>query len=195
MGWPTVFVRLSGCHLRCQYCDTQYAYYEGQFMSVDKILDAVKSYPTRYVCVTGGEPLLQAAVYDLMSKLCDQGYQVSLETSGAKSIARVDSRVKIILDIKTPASGEVDKNHWENLNLLPLGSEIKFVVCDKNDINWAIDVCLKHKLNDRYCVWFSPSFDQLPPALLAEKILSSQLPIRMQLQWHKLIWPDVERGV
>ena len=195
MGWPTVFVRLSGCHLRCQYCDTQYAYYEGQFMSVDKILDAVKSYPTRYVCVTGGEPLLQAAVYDLMSKLCDQGYQVSLETSGAKSIARVDSRVKIILDIKTPGSGEVDKNHWENLNLLPLGSEIKFVVCDENDITWAIDVCQKHKLNDRYCVWFSPSFDQLPPALLAEKILSSQLPIRMQLQWHKLIWPDVERGV
>lgn len=194
-GWPTVFIRLSGCHLRCQYCDTQYAYYEGQFMPQKKIVERVSQYPARYVCVTGGEPLLQTAVYDLMQELCDRGYHVSLETSGAKSVERVDPRVKIILDIKTPASGEVAKNCWENLDRLPVSSEIKFVVCNDKDVDWALQICREYRLPERYCVWFSPSHGQINPRELAEKVLSSSLPIRMQLQLHKVIWPDMERGV
>lgn len=191
VGLPTVFVRLTGCPLRCQYCDTAYAFTGGQNMTLQAILDEVKRYPTRYVTVTGGEPLAQKNCLTLLRLLCDAGYQVSLETSGALDVSSVDKRVMKVLDIKTPASGEVEKNLWSNLELLKADDEIKFVLCNEADYLWACKVLLERKLTDKCEVLFSPAQGQLSPTDLANWILRDQLQVRMQLQLHKILWGNV----
>lgn len=192
IGLPTVFVRLTGCPLRCGYCDSEYAFYGGERMSIEAILDKVAAYQPRYVCVTGGEPLAQRECLNLLVALCDAGYHVSLETSGAMSIEQVDSRVSRVMDLKTPGSGEVGRNLWDNLQHLKRHDQIKFVICDRADYEWARFEMDKHqlasKVND---ILFSPSFSQLKPLDLAEWILADNLPVRFQLQLHKLLWNDV----
>jgi len=192
-GAPTVFVRLTGCPLRCQYCDTEYAFTGGERKTIDQILREVGQYNTRLVTVTGGEPLAQRDVHLLMTKLCDTGYQVSLETGGSIDIHSVDPRVSIVLDIKTPASGESGRNHLDNLKHLSSKDQVKFVICGRDDYEWSRDFMLQHQL-DRMCtVWFSPSYGQVSPRDLADWILQDQLPVRLQLQLHKSLWGD-ERG-
>lgn len=188
VGLPTVFVRLTGCPLRCNYCDTSYAFTGGQSMTLQAIMDEVRRYPTRYVTVTGGEPLAQKNCLLLMRMLCDEGYRVSLETSGALDVGGVDGRVMKILDIKTPASGEVEKNLWGNLAYLHENDEIKFVLCDENDYDWASKVLLERGLAGKCEVLFSPAQGQLSPTDLADWILRDKLPVRMQLQLHKILW-------
>ncbi len=195
VGWPTVFIRTSGCHLRCQYCDTQYAYHEGQLLSCEQILEDVKKHPTRHVCVTGGEPLLQKEVHALMARLCDAGYAVSLETSGDKSCEAVDSRVKKIIDVKTPDSGAAGKFDQRNLKLNDVNLEFKFVICSERDFNWSENFIRENGLAEKYAVYYSPSFGQVKEAWLAEKILSENSPARLQLQLHKYIWSPDKRGV
>lgn len=194
-GFPTLFVRTSGCHLRCTYCDTKYAYHEGEMMSVEKVLARVQEFPARYVCITGGEPLLQAAVYELMTKLCDLGYNVSLETSGDKDCGRVDSRVKKIIDVKTPDSGEPKAFALDNLRFADVNTEFKFVICSEKDFAWAEDFARENKLFEKSNVLYSPSFNSTGERWLAEKILGAHSPARMQLQMHKYIWPCDTRGV
>lgn len=189
-GWPTVFVRLTGCPLRCQYCDTAYAFHGGQRQTLDDILDSIDRHQCRHVCVTGGEPLAQPDCLNLLSRLCDRGHVVSLETSGALPVATVDPRVIKILDIKTPGSGEQQRNHWPNLKALQAHDEIKFVICDRADYDWAAELIRQHELQ-RYTVWLSPSHAQLAPRELAAWMLADQLPARLQLQLHKHIWGDV----
>jgi 7-carboxy-7-deazaguanine synthase len=191
VGLPTVFIRLTGCPLRCKYCDTTYAFTGGQSMTLQAIVDEVKRFPVRYVTVTGGEPLAQKNCLPLMRILCDAGYQVSLETSGALDVSGVDERVMKILDIKTPASGEVEKNLWSNLNLLHAQDEIKFVLCDEADYLWAKQVLLERNLAAKCEVLLSPAQGQLSPTDLADWILRDQLPVRMQLQLHKILWGNV----
>jgi 7-carboxy-7-deazaguanine synthase len=191
VGLPTVFVRLTGCPLRCNYCDTAYAFTGGQSMALQAIMDEVRRYPTSYVTVTGGEPLAQKNCLQLMRMLCDAGYQVSLETSGALDVSGVDKRVMKILDIKTPASGESEKNHWRNLDFLNAGDEIKFVLCDENDYIWACKTLLERNLAGKCEVLFSPAQGQLSPTDLADWILRDKLPVRMQLQLHKILWGNV----
>lgn len=191
VGLPTVFIRLTGCPLRCNYCDTAYAFTGGQSMTLQAIVDEVKRFPVRYVTVTGGEPLAQKNCLPLMQMLCDSGYQVSLETSGALDVSAVDERVMKILDIKTPASGEVEKNLWTNLNYLHEQDEIKFVLCDEADYLWARQVLRERDLTARCEVLFSPAQGQLSPTDLADWILRDQLPVRMQLQLHKILWGNV----
>lgn len=190
-GLPTAFIRLTGCPLRCNYCDTEYAFFGGEKYTLAAVLTQVEGYKPSYVTVTGGEPLAQPSCLPLLTLLCDSGYKVSLETSGALPIENVDHRVVVILDLKTPASGEVGKNLWENIPHLKQGDEIKFVICDRNDYEWArlkIDEC---RLNDgRFELLFSPSQGQLEPRLLAEWILADNLPVRLQLQLHKQLWGD-----
>lgn len=188
VGLPTVFIRLTGCPLRCGYCDTDYAFSGGESLSIDTILERAALYGTRYVCVTGGEPLAQKHCLQLLTALCDKGYLVSLETSGALDISQVDSRVSRILDIKTPGSGEVEKNHWENLAHLKPSDEIKLVLCDETDYHWAQQVLKEYALTHRCPVLFSPSFGQLDATQLAEWILRDHLPVRMQIQLHKYLW-------
>ncbi len=188
VGLPTVFVRLTGCPLRCNYCDTSYAFTGGQSMTLQAIMDEVRRYPTRYVTVTGGEPLAQKNCLLLMRMLSDEGYRVSLETSGALDVGGVDGRVMKILDIKTPASGEVEKNLWSNLEYLHADDEIKFVLCDENDYRWASRVLLERGLAGKCEVLFSPAQGQLSPTDLADWILRDKLPVRMQLQLHKILW-------
>lgn len=188
IGLPTVFVRLTGCPLRCTYCDTTYAFTGGQNMSVAEILGQVARYAPRYVTVTGGEPLAQKNCLPLLIALCDAGYEVSLETGGALDISGVDERVMRVLDIKTPASGEAAKNRWENLPLLTRHDEIKFVLCDENDYLWAKQILQQHRLAERCEVLFSPAHGALDATQLAEWILRDRLPVRMQLQLHKLLW-------
>lgn len=189
-GWPTTFVRLTGCPLRCQYCDTAYAFTGGEKWSIDSILEKVKSYPTRYVTVTGGEPLAQANCLVLLQRLCDEGYRVSLETSGAIDISKVDPRVVIILDIKTPGSKEVHRNLWSNLESLKPHDEIKFVICDRADFDWSCDL-IQEKHLTKYCdVLFSPSAKELPPHMLADWILEAGLAVRFQVQLHKVLWGE-----
>jgi 7-carboxy-7-deazaguanine synthase len=188
IGLPTVFVRLTGCPLRCLYCDTAYAFTGGQSQTLAEILQQVSQHKTRYVTVTGGEPLAQRNCLPLLKALCDAGYQVSLETSGALDISAVDTRVMRVVDIKTPASGEVDKNRWENLNLLTPQDEIKFVLCDENDYDWACQILAQHHLADQCPVLFSPAQGTLNPTQLADWILRDGLPVRFQLQLHKLLW-------
>ena len=188
VGLPTVFVRLTGCPLRCGYCDTDYAFSGGESMELDAILDRVAQFGARHVCVTGGEPLAQKHCPDLLAALCDKGYLVSLETSGALDISRVDSRVSRIVDIKTPGSGEVEKNHWENLAHLKPTDEIKVVLCDETDYHWAQQVLKEYALSHRCPVLFSPSHGQLDAKMLAEWILRDQLPVRLQIQLHKILW-------
>lgn len=191
VGLPTVFVRLTGCPLRCTYCDTAYAFTGGQSMTLQAIVDEVQRYSTRYVTVTGGEPLAQKNCLPLLRMLCDSGYHVSLETSGALDISAVDKRVMKILDIKTPASGEVEKNLWSNLDLLSAHDEIKFVLCDEADYTWARKILLEKNLAARCAVLFSPAQGQLQPAELADWILRDALPVRLQVQLHKLLWGNV----
>jgi len=187
-GLPTVFIRLTGCPLRCGYCDTAYAFHGGATMTLAAVLDAAVRYQTRYVTVTGGEPLAQKNCQPLLAALCDAGYEVSLETSGALEISEVDPRVMRVVDIKTPASGEAGKNCWENLPLLTGHDEIKFVLCDENDYRWAKQILRQHRLDEKCAVLFSPAHGMLDAARLAEWILRDRLPVRMLLQLHKLLW-------
>lgn len=190
IGLPTVFIRLTGCPLRCGYCDTEYAFSGGENMTLAAILEKTASYNAYYVTVTGGEPLAQKGSIDLMRALCDAGYSVSLETSGALDISKVDPRVSRIVDIKTPGSGEVEKNRWDNLPLLTSHDEIKFVLCDEADYIWAKQQLAEHKLAERCPVIFSPVFDSLQARDLADWILRDRLPVRMQIQLHKVLWND-----
>jgi len=193
VGWPTVFVRLTGCPLRCTYCDTAYAFHGGEWRSLDAILATVAEAGAGRVCVTGGEPLAQPNCHALLRALCDAGYKVSLETSGAMEIAAVDPRVTRVVDVKTPASGEAERNLWEQLASLRPEEQIKFVICDRADFDWAAAEVRERAL-DRVCqVLFSPSASELPAATLADWVLESRLPVRFQLQLHKLLWGD-ERG-
>lgn len=188
IGLPTVFIRLTGCPLRCTYCDTTYAFTGGQNMSVAEILRQVAEYTPRYVTVTGGEPLAQNNCIHLLSALCDSGYEVSLETSGALDISEVDERVMRVVDIKTPASGEVERNHWKNLQFLTRHDEIKFVLCDENDYQWARQILIQYHLIEMCEVAFSPAHGTLDATQLAEWILRDRLPVRMLMQLHKLLW-------
>lgn len=194
VGLPTVFVRLTGCPLRCGYCDTAYAFHDGERQSLDAILSTVARYRTPSVCVTGGEPLAQRGCLALLTALCDQGFSVSLETSGALDVSAVDARVARIVDIKTPGSGEANKMHWQNLQYLKPHDEIKFVITSEADYRWAVAVMDERGLSARCPVLFSPSYHDLPAAQLAAWILRDQLDVRMQVQLHKLIWGE-QRGV
>lgn len=189
-GWPTVFVRLTGCPLRCTYCDTAYAFHGGQWQSIEEIIAQVRSYGVRHVCVTGGEPLAQKRCLVLLEQLCDAGFTVSLETSGALDVADVDPRVSRIVDIKTPGSGEEKRNHWPNLALLTAHDQIKFVLCNRADYEWATELLRREALDTRCTVWFSPSKDELPERDLADWIVADRLPVRFQMQLHKLLWND-----
>ena len=190
IGWPTVFVRLTGCPLRCQYCDTAYAFHGGDWWTFDAILEEVARHGARHVCVTGGEPLAQKRCVALLARLCDAGYEVSLETSGAIDIGEVDPRVSRVLDIKTPASGEVGRNLWSNLPLLTPHDQVKFVICDRADYEWSKGVLAEHRLAATCDVLFSPSFGQVSPRELADWIVADRLPVRFQVQLHKLLWDD-----
>lgn len=193
IGLPTVFIRLTGCPLRCTYCDTAYAFTGGQNMSVAEIIRQVGEHSPRYVTVTGGEPLAQKNCLLLLSALCDAGYEVSLETGGALDIGAVDTRVMRVVDIKTPASGEMDRNRWENLPLLTRHDEIKFVICDENDYRWAMQILRQHHLDEKCEVLFSAAHGTLNSTRLAEWVLCDHLPVRMQVQLHKILW-DNEQG-
>ena len=188
VGLPTVFVRLTGCPLRCGYCDTEYAFTGGETMDLPAILNRVAQLHAHYVCVTGGEPLAQKNCAALLAALCDAGYSVSLETSGALDISAIDARVSRIVDIKTPGSGEVEKNRWENLAALVPSDEVKFVLCDEADYQWAKQVLAEHHLAEKTPVLFSPVHGQLNPAQLADWILRDQLRVRLQVQLHKILW-------
>ena len=188
VGHPTVFVRLTGCPLRCAYCDTAYAFTGGQNMAIADILKRVAEYESRYVTVTGGEPLAQKNCLLLLRALCDSGYQVSVETGGALDIGEVDARVMRVVDIKSPASGESAKNRWENMPLLTRRDEIKFVLCNEKDYLWAKQILRQHHLAEKCAVLFSPAHDTLDPVHLADWILRDRLPVRMQLQLHKILW-------
>lgn len=188
IGLPTVFIRLTGCPMRCNYCDTAYAFNGGENLTIHAILAKVASYKTQYITVTGGEPLAQRECLDLLTILCDSSYEVSLETGGALTIKDVDPRVKIILDIKTPGSGEVKNYHWPNLNYLKAKDEIKLVITDHEDYLWAKNTIQEKNLLENFDILFSPSFEQVESQDLAEWILKDQLPVRLQLQLHKIIW-------
>jgi 7-carboxy-7-deazaguanine synthase len=195
VGSATVFVRTTGCHLRCTYCDTTYSYYQGNLMSESEIIERIQSYGANHVCLTGGEPLLQKGVLPLMTKLCDLGYKVSLETSGGKTCAYVDPRVKIILDVKTPDSGAANSFDMSNLVCVNQLTEFKFVICSENDFNWSEQFCRQHDLFKKFVVLYSPSFGKVKEQWLAEKIIEKKLPARLQLQLHKYIWNPDLRGV
>lgn len=195
VGQPTVFVRTTGCNLRCTYCDTTYSYYEGDFQALEQILGEIEKHGAKYVCITGGEPLLQKEVFTLMKELCDRGYKVSLETSGSKSVEKVDPRVKIILDVKTPDSGAPDSFLMENLSLTGPDTEFKFVICSEKDFEWSEQFCRQHDLFKKFIVLYSPSFSQVSERWLAEKILQQNSTARLQLQLHKYIWSPYTRGV
>jgi len=188
VGCPTVFVRLTGCPLRCQYCDTAYAFHGGHWHEQSDVLATVASHGVRHVCVTGGEPLAQKACLPLLAALCDAGYTVSLETSGAIDVAGVDPRVAKILDIKTPGSDEVDRNRWANLPLLTAQDQIKFVICCRADYDWSKAIVAEHGLAERHTVLFSPSASQVAARELADWIVADRLPVRFQMQLHKLLW-------
>jgi 7-carboxy-7-deazaguanine synthase len=191
VGWPTVFVRLTGCPLRCTYCDTEYAFYGGEWRELTDVLTQVAAYGVRRVCVTGGEPLAQKGCLALLTALCDAGHQVSLETSGAMDIAAVDARVARVVDIKTPGSGEVARNRWDNLALLKPPDQLKFVICDRSDYEWSRQQVAERQLDQSAMVLFSPSAAQLPAVELADWILQDRLPVRLQVQLHKLLWGNV----
>jgi len=194
-GLPCVMVRTTGCNLRCTYCDTKYAFDGGTELSIDEILTRVDSYGLALVEITGGEPLMQPAAFPLMCRLCDRGYTVLLETNGSLDITGVDQRVVRIVDIKTPSSGAGDADLWSNLEVLRLQDEIKFVLADRRDYEFAVDVMRKHELAKRSKVLMGVVFGTLEPATLAEWILADRLPVRMQIQLHKVIWEPSARGV
>ncbi|MFT4173431.1 MAG: 7-carboxy-7-deazaguanine synthase QueE [Rhodocyclaceae bacterium] len=191
VGLPTVFVRLTGCPLRCTWCDTAYAFHGGGYRTLDDILAEVAQHGTPYVCVTGGEPLAQKACLELLVRLCDEGFAVSLETSGALDVSGVDPRVSKVMDLKAPGSGELAKNRWENLRHLTRHDELKFVLADEADYLWARQVLAEHDLAARCPVLFSPVQGTLTPAQLAEWVLRDRLPVRMQVQLHKIIWGNM----
>lgn len=192
VGKPTVFVRLTGCPLRCQYCDSEYAFHGGERQAMEEILARVAAYQPRYVCVTGGEPLAQRDCLPLLTQLCDVGYQVSLETSGALAVDDVDPRVVKVMDIKTPGSGEVGRNLWRNIDWLSARDQVKFVLCSREDYQWARLKIDEYDLVGRVAeVLMSPSYGQLAPRQLAEWVIADNLPVRFQLQLHKLLWDDV----
>lgn len=189
-GWPTVFVRLTGCPLRCGYCDTTYAFQGGKWQDIGSILAQVGEYGARHVTVTGGEPLAQKACPALLTALCNAGYTVSLETSGALDICALDPRVVRVMDLKTPGSGELAKNRWANIDCLRPVDQVKFVLCDRTDYDWARKQVKAHQLDSRCEVLFSPAQGALAPATLADWILADRLPVRFQLQLHKILWGD-----
>ncbi len=191
IGLSTVFVRLTGCPLRCQYCDSEYAFYGGERLSFDSICAKVAEFKPRHICVTGGEPLAQKQVIQLLQRLCDEGYEVSLETSGALDVSEVDSRVSRVVDLKTPGSNESHRNLWQNIPLLTAHDQIKFVICSRSDYDWARLKVDEHQLCERVSdVLFSPSFGQVEARDLADWIVADNLPVRFQLQLHKILWSD-----
>jgi 7-carboxy-7-deazaguanine synthase len=190
-GFPTVFVRLTGCPLRCAYCDTPYAFTGGEQRSIAAILDAVAAYGARHVCVTGGEPLAQPGCRPLLSALCEAGHEVSLETSGALDIGGIDPRVTVVMDLKAPSSGESHRNRWENLRQLRAGDQLKFVLSDRSDYEWARQAMTEHGLAGRCTLLFSPAWNRLDARVLAEWILADRLPVCLQVQLHKYLWGEV----
>ncbi len=190
VGYPTVFVRLTGCPLRCQYCDTEYAFNAGEWLDLDAILETVRGYGTEHVCVTGGEPLAQPNCLRLLERLCDRGLNVSLETSGALDIAAVDKRVSRVVDVKTPGSREASRNRIDNFGLLTLRDQLKFVICSREDYDWSKAFLQEHGLPERARILFSPSYNEVSPSALADWILADRLPVRFQLQLHKVLWGD-----
>jgi 7-carboxy-7-deazaguanine synthase len=188
VGWPTTFIRLTGCPLRCHYCDTEYAFQGGERITIDTVLQQVANNGVRHVTVTGGEPLVQKEVYPLMKQLCDVGYKVSVETGGMVDISEVDSRVERVVDLKTPASGEVEQNHWDNLNLLTKQDQLKVVIQGRADYEWFLPILKQYQLDQRCEVLLSPVQGVLEPSLLAEWILQDKLNVRFQLQLHKILW-------
>ncbi|MGB7740523.1 MAG: 7-carboxy-7-deazaguanine synthase QueE [Steroidobacteraceae bacterium] len=188
VGWPTLFVRLTGCPLRCVYCDTQYSFYGGEWRTLDELLVIARESGVRHVCVTGGEPLAQKACLELLTALCDAGYSVSLETSGALDVAAVDPRVSRVVDLKTPESGEVERNKLENLDVLTAHDQLKFVLCSRADYEWARDLLRERAVPLPAQVLFSPVWGQVEPRDLANWILADRLPVRLQVQLHKYLW-------
>ena len=189
-GRPTVFVRLTGCPLRCVYCDSEYAFFGGEWKKIDEIMEQVASYRTPYVCVTGGEPLAQKRCQELLNKLVEAGYRVSLETSGAMDVSQVDDRISRVLDIKTPDSGEAERNLWSNLDILTAHDQIKFVLCSREDYEWALAEVRTRGLDQKLDILLSPAWGQVNPTKLAEWVLNDHLNVRVQLQLHKLLWGD-----
>ncbi len=190
IGLPTVFIRLTGCPLRCQYCDTSYAFYGGEVMLFEDIIHRVTKFNCKDVCVTGGEPLAQANSKKLLKDLADLDFQVSLETGGSISLEGIDERIKIIMDIKTPDSGESTKNRWENLELLKQSDELKIVICSREDYQWSKEIIEQYKISEKCPILFSPCAESIDPRDLAEWILTDQLPIRFQMQIHKILWDN-----
>ncbi|MDX1574221.1 MAG: 7-carboxy-7-deazaguanine synthase QueE [Methylophaga sp.] len=192
VGLPTVFVRLTGCPLRCGYCDTEYAFYGGEKRDISDIVAEVASYQPRYVTVTGGEPLAQNTCRELLTALCDLNVEVSLETSGAMDISNIDSRVVRVMDLKTPASKEDSKNRYSNLDLLTQKDQLKFVICNREDYDWSVKKLAEYDLPERCEILFSPVHGDLNPTDLAEWIIKDNLPVRMQIQLHKYLWQDAQ---
>lgn len=188
VGYPTVFIRLTGCPLRCGYCDTAYSFSGGEWRSLDEVMAQVSHYKTRFVTVTGGEPLAQKSCLELLERLCDEGYQVSLETSGALDVSAVDARVVKVMDIKTPASGEVEKNLYTNIEHLSARDEVKFVICNRDDYDWSKAIVDQYQLTERCAVLFSPVQGDISATALADWIIEDQLPVRFQIQLHKYLW-------
>ncbi|KAF3977185.1 MAG: 7-carboxy-7-deazaguanine synthase QueE [Methylococcales symbiont of Iophon sp. n. MRB-2018] len=192
VGLPTVFIRLTGCPLRCSYCDTAYAFSGGKKMALSEIIDQVALYNTQFVTVTGGEPLAQSACLDLLALLADKDYKVSLETSGAIDISKVDQRVIKVMDLKTPSSGEIEKNLYQNIQYLTKKDQLKFVISDDKDYQWSKSIMEEQALSDQCEVLFSPVMGAMKPVELADKIIQDQLPVRFQIQLHKYLWGDIQ---
>lgn len=190
IGLPTAFVRLTGCPLRCTYCDSAYAFHGGEKMEISDIVDKVRSYNPQYITVTGGEPLVQASCFELLTKLCDLGVEVSVETSGAIDISNVDPRVVCVVDLKTPASGEETRNKYSNIAKLKPIDQVKFVICNREDYDWSINKMTEYNLADKCEVLFSPIHGELKASDLADWIIEDNLPVRMQIQMHKYLWGD-----